>query len=275
MFDREVPERLHVVLGAPWKEAAIRFVEPSASFASWAALADVRRGDEIVVVFDCEPRLVVTEVGRIEVDGGADSAIARMSEAYPTVAVPVSLIGGAVLSLKAPHTVLEGAAVTEVLGALDRYRFALDEIDRFGHTSMAVTAVLLDSRGRCDGCGEPLGVAPDAVEVRTVESLQFRAEPKRQAPGDDEFGRPPSIPVDWPAALCIRCQQAMRDNGFESFLDFRFVRHPACPRCGGRQTQRGFFGMPMFPFRLAPWEEMRGCCVTEDIWRCTLCMHRW
>lgn len=100
MSGQETPERLHVVVGTPWKEAAIKFVAPSAPYESWAELTDVRRGDGVVVVFDCEPRLAVTEVGRIEVDGDADNAIALLSErAYPIVAVPVSLIGGALRSL--------------------------------------------------------------------------------------------------------------------------------------------------------------------------------
>lgn len=64
-------------------------------------------------------------------------------------------------------------------------------------------------------------------------------------------------------------------RAFDTFLDYRFSRHPACPNCGGTQTQAAVFGM-LGPFaRIAPWDDARGCLVQEDVWTCTLCMHQW
>jgi hypothetical protein len=289
MSDRHEPERLHVVIGTPWKDAVIKFLEPSSPYAPWPLVPDARSGDGVVVVFDCEPRLVVTDVGRAGDDGDVDVAIAAMSGTSWGSSVPVSRIGGALESLGAQHILLEDAAAAEVLNALDEHRFRADEMDRFGRSSMAEAAVLLDSGGVCAGCDKALGLsgadAPETVGIWTVETLKFRPEPEVAAHSaephaddiDSWFGspRPPRIPVDWPAARCAMCHVAMRDNGFESFLDYRFSRHPVCPRCGGRQTQSALFGLLPFHVSVPPWRDARGCCVTEDNWTCTLCMHLW
>ena len=45
-----------------------------------------------------------------------------------------------------------------------------------------------------------------------------------------------------------------------------------------REAQRAQFGMPASEedYRNAPpWVDWRGCCVTEDIWTCSVCEHRW
>ena len=38
------------------------------------------------------------------------------------------------------------------------------------------------------------------------------------------------------------------------------------------------FGMPASEedYRSAPpWVDWRGCCVTEDVWTCSVCKHTW
>ena len=63
-----------------------------------------------------------------------------------------------------------------------------------------------------------------------------------------------------------------------SEADAHFAQHPQCPSCGAKRTARAVFGMPVSEeeYRNAPeWVDWRGCCVTPDIWTCTLCQHTW
>ncbi|MGV0646754.1 hypothetical protein ABQE44_25550, partial [Mycolicibacterium sp. XJ2546] len=180
------------------------------------------------------------------------------------------------------YVVLEGPASTQLIDALEDYTLDIDPMDRFGRSSMAAARVLLDSNGMCDGCGTALKLrrqdARDKVGVWTVESLSFRPGPvEQQTDTDDWFEEPrlSRVPVDWPAALCPNCQRTMAKKSFRAFLDYKFSGHPVCPQCGGQQTQRALFGMMPFDAVVAPWQDARGCCVTDDIWTCTLCMYRW
>ncbi len=63
-----------------------------------------------------------------------------------------------------------------------------------------------------------------------------------------------------------------------SDVDSHFAQHPQCPACGAERTQRAVFGMPVSEeeYRNAPpWIDWRGCCVTPDIWTCSVCHHTW
>jgi hypothetical protein len=272
------PKRVHVVVGSPWKDAVISLLDSRSPYTPWPDVPDSRRRDGVVVVFDSEPRLALLQVGRVRADGKAAAAIAGMRTFRS--AVPASLVG--LDGLDARHTLVDGPAATQLLSALEDHTFDVDPMDRFGHSSMASARVLLDCDGMCDGCGAALRLrrddARDAVEVWTVESLRYRPEPVETQPDSDwwfEETYPSHVPVDWPAALCPKCQRAMDKGGFRTFLDYKFSRHPACPSCGGQQTQRALFGMLPFDAGVAPWRDPRGCCVTEDNWTCTLCAHQW
>jgi hypothetical protein len=76
--------------------------------------------------------------------------------------------------------------------------------------------------------------------------------------------------------LIVTALRRSRDAAsiWSRMLDFRFAQHPMCPECGARQTQRALFGM-ISSCDIEPWLDTRGCCVTDDIWTCTACMHRW
>jgi hypothetical protein len=60
----------------------------------------------------------------------------------------------------------------------------------------------------------------------------------------------------------------------DNFLDFRFARHPQCPKCQARRTMKNLYGMPAAPY-FEPWQHARGCCVTEEQWTCMRCRHTW
>ncbi|GAA1698922.1 hypothetical protein MMUR_26620 [Mycolicibacterium murale] len=243
--------RVQVVLGSPWKDAVIRHLEPRSPYRPWLYVDDVRKGDSVVVVFDTEPRLVLTEVGRVDVDG----AIAGLHREWVfTDAVPASQIEA---DLPATQALVEGDAADALIAAVTRQRFAARPEDRFGMTTAAAARALLESRGRCTGCGTAFPLdrpgAREAISARTVGAASR----------------------DWPAALCVSCVTNMRTGEFGSFVDFKFFRHPACPHCGRRRSRRIVFGMPAFPFEPPPWVDHRGCCVTSERWSCARCGHDW
>jgi hypothetical protein len=60
----------------------------------------------------------------------------------------------------------------------------------------------------------------------------------------------------------------------DNFLDFRFTRHPQCPKCHARRTMKAVYGMPVTPY-VEPWKHHRGCCVTDEKWTCSQCRHTW
>lgn len=261
MSERSTPGRVHVVVGAPWKDAVITHLEPRSPYRPWPALPDARRGDGVVVVVDSEPRVVLTDVARVGASGGVEEAITGMTNDWTfNQAVPMSRIGAGLADLRERYAHFEGAAAAELINSLDESRFRDEAADRFGHSTMAAALVLLESSGTCTGCGAALNLrgenARDAVGIWTVESA-------------------PRSPFDWPATLCRQCQTAMRDGGFQTFLDYRFSRHPACPSCGGRRTQRAMFGMLSSSSVITPWRDARGCCVTDQSWTCALCFRQW
>ena len=84
----------------------------------------------------------------------------------------------------------------------------------------------------------------------------------------------PEIPADWPGVLCGRCLSWMQQEGYTSLLDFRFARHPKCPRCRAERTQRALYG-ELAHRDIPPWLDPRGCCRTSDDWTCAACGLKW
>lgn len=280
MSEPFTPEHIHVVVGAPWRDAVFEFLEPPPRSRAFPGLHDAHPGDGFVVMFDCEPRLVLTTLGRIETADGIGAAM-KSYHRFSRGTAAVSRVGAGLDEIRERYALLEGAAARELAQALDAHWLDADVSDLFGRSSGAAVRLLLESDGRCSGCDRKLDLSdPDAIEIRMVDAIEFRPAPD---PGTaqsrfydfDDFFEAPSVPVDWPAVLCPKCQEAMFDNGFHRFLDYKFSRYPACPQCSGQQTQRALFGMLPFDVIAPPWREGRGCCVTDDNWTCTLCMHRW
>ncbi|AFP37740.1 alkylphosphonate transporter [Mycolicibacterium smegmatis] len=58
-------------------------------------------------------------------------------------------------------------------------------------------------------------------------------------------------------------------------MDFMFAQHPECPACGGRQTTKLVYGMPVDTDSWDPWLYPAGCCVMPQQWRCEVCDHEW
>lgn len=196
--------------------------------------------DATLVVIDSAPRLMLTALGTAD---------------PPHSVVPLTDVENAVGWSLPADGVVDGDRASALLEVLERHRWR-DTTPVFGHSTLAAAETLLTSEGRCTGCWAAFDLQTaagrDAVLVRTVE--------------EDN---------DWPAALCTECQRAMTDQGFTNFLDYRFSRHPRCPRCHGRRTANAWYGMPAFPMRYTPWEAPQGCCVMPTDWVCRLCKHEW
>ena len=132
-----------------------------------------------------------------------------------------------------------------------------DPFLRFGHTSLVAARILLQSRGVCAGCDKNTGLrglaARDRIHIHTVDPPPRGSEP-----------------ADWPAVVCKRCRDTMGDN----FLEFRFARHPQCPKCHAGRTKQAVYGMPATPY-VEPWKYLSGCCVSDEKWTCSKCRHTW
>ncbi|WP_197379960.1 hypothetical protein [Mycolicibacterium mengxianglii] len=247
--------RLHVVVGSPWMDAVIRHLQPRAPYRPWLYDADVRENDDVVVVFDTEPALMLTQLACVGSDLDVDTAIVRLHREWVfNNAVPVTQLG---VGVAVSPTVLEGADAVTLKAAVEAQRFAADDEDRFGTSSLAAARALLESAGHCTGCRAVLPLASvDARESFGVWTVEAEAD-------------------DWPAVLCGACRTAVRAGSFNSFLDFKYFLHPACPRCGRRRSKLVAFGMPVTSSQPPPWIDHRGCCVTDVEWVCARCRHEW
>ncbi|WP_264023862.1 alkylphosphonate transporter [Mycolicibacterium pyrenivorans] len=67
----------------------------------------------------------------------------------------------------------------------------------------------------------------------------------------------------------------MADEGSTSLVDFRFARHPKCPRCRVSRTKKAVYGHLSEPLRV-PWLDYRGCVRTDQhAWTCGVCGLQW
>lgn len=253
--------RLHIVEGRPWKDALISLLAPSSPYRPWRHSDDVHVGDAVVAVLDTDPRTVLGAVARVGADGDVGPAIAdmRYSASLLELSALEMLLGREIGPF--PGLVSDNDA-GRVVAALDGCGL-IDSAAQFGHTSMAAARVLLDSDGRCTGCGADLALggadARDEVYIHTADALEL-AEP--------HFG-------DWPAVLCGQCRERMSVSGFTNFLQFRLARHPRCPRCSGQRTRPTLYGLLAGP--PPPWVASMGCCIDGERlnWSCGVCGHEW
>lgn len=240
--------RVHVVVGSPWREAVVEHLEPRSAYRPWPFVPDLREGDGVLVVFDTEPRLALTQLARVGADRDVEAAIATLHREWLSTnalccRASASRSPGDTQWWTTPQV---WCVPWRNSGSTHRGE------DRFGQSSMAAARVLLESDGRCTGCDAMLDLVSSEPAVRTVDS-----------------------PDDWPAVLCAECQRAMHESGFTAFLDYRFSLHPSCPRCEARRTLRSQFGMPVAMFDTVPWRLHQGCRVTPEQWTCSVCDHQW
>ena len=281
-------ERLHIVEGTVWKDAVISLLDSRCRYQPWRfGFGEAHMGDPVAIVLNTDPPSVLTELGTLGADGRPDRALIKWPLRGPGL---IDLTTLAVVGDYAqdPRRVwqLRGGAAIQMELALNECSYRHDRSMRFGHSSVAEARILLHSRGRCTGCRDDIDfVAEDArdVYIHTVDAPSRDAsEPVvrtethasyRHDPIPDSCWLP-EIPADWPGVLCGRCLSWMQAEGYTSLLDFRFARHPKCPRCRAERTQRALYG-ELAHRDIPPWLDPRGCCRTSDDWTCTACGLKW
>jgi hypothetical protein len=256
---------VHVIEGRPWMDALISVMEPRSPYRPWHAADGIEPGDAVIAVLDTDPQSVLAGVGIVGPDGDVDHAIAAIDRFHLS-----GLLELGTLNMLADSKVRPEAgpvfhrAPDDVVAAIGDYIPATSDA-LFGHTSLAVARVLLESGGMCTGCERQLDLtredARDRVHIHTADL------PGPEAPELDGE-------ADWRAALCDSCHDRMRRDGFTSFLDFRFALHPRCPSCSAQRSLSTMYGMPMRPVE-EPWIAAMGCCVQPWEWLCGSCGHEW
>jgi len=286
---------VHIVEGQPWKEALISVLEPRSPYRPWRPATNIEPGDAVIAVLDTDPESVLAGVGIVGPDGDVGDAFATIDPFYLN-----GLLELGTLNMLADFEVSRGGGTVYHHGSLDDVVAAFADytpstVDAlFGHTSLAAGRVLLESKGKCTGCGRQLDLmredARDRVHIHTADPRATRAEepePQRDVDPSSEvatvtnfddniFGPryPMSFPADWPVTLCDACYHRMRRGGFTSFLDFRFGLNPRCPRCSAQRSMSTMYGMPAGPVE-EPWIAAQGCCVEPWQWLCGECGHEW
>jgi hypothetical protein len=283
-------ERLHIIEGAHWKEAVISLLDSRSPYRPWRyGFGEAQLGDPVAVVLNTDPPSVMTELGRIGADGRPDRALINWPVTTPGL---VDLATLAVIGdfAQDPRTQwqLRGDAAIQMELALTECAYRHDESMRFGHSCVAAARILLHSEGECIGCVDGIDLtaedACDAIYIHTVDSpsrppsepvirTERRASYQYDSP-PDRWGMP-EFPNDVPGVLCRRCVQNMQDEGYTSLLDFRFARHPRCPRCRAARTQKAVYGHLSRPIR-EPWFDPRGCGrIGQHAWTCSDCGLEW
>lgn len=285
-----ITERLHIVEGNDWKDAVIALLEPESSYRPWRhGFGEAHVGDPVAVVLDTDPTSVLTKLAYIGDHGDPGCAVVGS----PSRGGSLLDLDTLAMMLGLQHAVtevwrLEGDDAIKMELALSECQYRDGPDSRSGHTSLAAARTLLHSGGTCDGCDSDIDLtgpqARDHVFVHTVDPYRRPAPTPPIVTRDGGPQCPPSIPftpslrfrvTDWPAVLCRRCHERMREGDYRSFLDFRFDQHPACPNCGGERTRSTFYGMPSAPWNIPPWRHAAGCCVSDEDWRCDMCNHEW
>lgn len=283
-MSQTVHHRLHILEAAEWKDGVITLLEPHSPYRPWRyAFGESRPGDYALVVLGTDPVSVVTRLARIDHEGGLGGALLSPYGAdlvdLATLAMVLDL-SDAFVSWR-----LDDDAAERVILAIHESPIYGGPENRWGHSSVAAARNLLKFEGDCHGCGAPIDLsgadARDLVHIHTVDPLP-RSEPDSPIrTADSPSARGPfraavrSAAKDWPAVICRRCRDRMRDGNFRSFIDFKFAQNPDCPQCGGQRTQAIQYGMPADPEAWGPWLHIGGCCPRDEKWWCTVCDHAW
>jgi hypothetical protein len=283
-------ERLHIIEGGPWKDAVISLLDNRCRYRPWRfGFGEAQMGDPVAIVLDTDPPSIITELATLGADGRFDRALVRWPSDGPGV---IDLNTLAIVGRYREHDPrwqwqLRGDDAVQLEAVLRECAYRNGPWMRLGHSPIVQARILLHSQGRCTGCEDDIDlVAPNArdVYVHTVDELprddcepvvRTEAYASYQYDGIPDSCWIPEIPADWPGVMCARCRTVMVDEGYTSLLDFRFARHPKCPRCRAERTQRAAYGMPSSPY-FPPWVDQRGCVVRDEgEWSCLMCGLRW
>ena len=285
-----MPQTLHFIEGRYWKDAVIALLDSRSPYRPWRyGFGEARSGDTVAVVLNTDPPSVLTALGRIGADGRPDAALINWPMSPP------GLIDLATLAMisdfdEDPRTSwqLRGNDAIAMEQILTECAYRHGESELCGHSSVVAARILLHSEGECTGCGDGIDLtaadARDRVHVHTVDArprqlpvplIRTERRPSYQFGGSPESWQHPELQIDAPGVLCLRCRQHMRDEDCTSLVDFRFARHPRCPRCRAGRTQKAVYGDLAHPV-WQPWFDHRGCVRSDDhAWTCSACGLQW
>lgn len=292
--------KVSVVRATAWKDAIIKILEPRSPYRPWRIPAGIQRGDAIIAVLDTQPASVIADIRTVGPDDSAVHALESFldhedSFDFPPVLEELATLQALTGVAPDGETTVEAvAAMTAEWNDCARGPAGLEYLN--GHSSLAAARILLESKGRCDGCNNKFELAGadarDHVHIHTVDvdpneraiAVADDPVPPPPPPPDpaDVYGAGPiltglwralRVPADWPAALCESCHDRMRAGGFTNFLRFRFSLHPPCPSCAAQWTMRTRAGWPVY-IPVIPWIRHTGCCP-DPRWLCGACGHKW
>ncbi|HYO04027.1 MAG TPA: hypothetical protein VET27_20030 [Mycobacterium sp.] len=262
--------RMHIAQSTDWTDAVITLLEPRSPYRPWRyGTTQAQAGDTVACVLNTDPPSMLADLARVETTDHPRTADFERPLRQPNL-VELSTLAR-LLDLEswaADGWHFDGDDAVKLELALDERRYGCAPESRFGHNSMAAARTLLRFDGQCDGCGQRIGLTrPDARDqlfVHTTDPyVELQPESARTEAGD------------WPAVLCRRCRNRMDDEGYTSFVAFKFAMHPPCPKCGERRTRATFYGMPADHRNIPPWSQAGGCCPSPEKWCCGSCCHDW
>lgn len=288
---------VHIVDGQPWKDALISILEPRSPYRPWHTASGIQLGDAAIAVLDTDPESVLAGIAIVGPDGDVRNAMAAIDRFHLNGLLELGTLNMLADFVVHPQsqTVYHRDSLDAVVALIGDYHPSTADA-LFGHTSLGAGRVLLESGGKRAGCGRQLDLtqedARDRVHIHTVHrpgkpqrSLPRKARSGGRKPrGTDtdysdfpiEIGPryPRSLPADWPAVLCDSCHDTMHTDGFTSFLDFLFSRHPRCPSCSAQRALSTMYGMRAGRVE-EPWIATMGRCVQPWEWVCAECGHEW
>lgn len=283
-MSQTIHHRLHILEAADWKDGVITLLEPLSPYRPWRyAFGETRPGDYAIVVLGTDPASVLTRLARIDREGNLGGAVVGT---YGADLVDLTTLA-MVLDLRDAFVSwrLDDDDAERVILALHESPVYGGPINRWGHSSVAAARNLLRFDGDCHGCDAPIDLseadARDKVHIHTVDPIpRWDPDSPIRTPDTHCVRQPLAASVrgvarDWPAVVCRRCRDRMRDGNFRSFIDFKYAQNPDCPHCGGQRTQTIRYGMPADPESWGPWLHIGGCCPRDEKWWCTICDHAW
>lgn len=276
MLQRTGQQRLHLVLGSPWKEALGTFYAADAGAGLWQC-EDYDKGDLLLTVLDCTPRVLLC-LERTAASGPDPDIEVDEVYAFPQLLFVPSITSrlGRRLPL-APGPVPDRLAdrlleaIAEEIASPTPLR--LREGRRCASTSRlrasGLQAVALArSEGRCEACDRDFGslfagAGLAALEVHHLDSL-----------GNEQV-EVVETSVDRLTAVCGGCHNVLHSVASPTLQELRYAWRPPCPQCHARQTKPILFGMPV----AAPPDDviLGGCDVSDPRpeWQCGSCGHEW
>lgn len=263
---------LHLVQSTDWKKAVITLLEPGSPYRPWrCGTTEAQEDDLVAYVLDTDPASVLTVTARVGPSRNPLDAAFDRPLYKPTIvelSTLAALTGVDFSIADAWH--FSGDDALRFDRALDDCRYISPPTSRFGHNSMAAARTLLQYCRRCEGCDRSV----DLADAGARDELVAHTVDPYVRPAPSEFTLHTGL-IDWPAAICGGCRDRMTAEGFTRFVDFKFALHPSCPHCGRRRTREMFYGEPLDPSNIRPWQQAAGCCRAPEEWLCGGCDHRW